>query len=381
MAEINTTEMPDLMPSSSLTRQQVRQSTQFFHPQDSQVFFIATFDETDSAGCLSVYEFRENLCTRIFTLNLECPIEVITHNCSSWNKLGLYDGTWESDHDPDLGAKRADAHGTYHLLEFRERLEGTQLIYFMFCAFSTSFSARIFEPPPGYDFRLGEPAFIWNGQLYLNASRHSVPYSQILHPSPLLVLQSVEAGTSHRRKRPSTQWKEDERQLSAVQEEMLTSALMPHPGPCRFLYGHAEKPPTPKKDIVRYQDISRAYPHATDFHSESGLLYMFSLHEGDCTAAGPHNKGCTWYLPAASPERTAAAGTGSLRNPVNCFAHGDDEGWEGAEAEAIFGDDDFLIVVSTQDSYTVFAVDADRKMAKALIEGPNDSEDVMDTGV
>ncbi|KUI60650.1 hypothetical protein VP1G_11188 [Cytospora mali] len=121
----------------------------------------------------------------------------------------------------------------------------------------------------------------------------------------------------------------------------------------------------PIKGIVRYQDISRAYPHAADFHSESGLLYMCSFYGGECSFNDPHTD-CTWYSPATQSDDIFAPKIRPTRYFSYGIGPGDDEVWKDVEAEAIFGDDEFLIVITTRGLYTVFAVDGDRGMAKAL---------------
>lgn len=394
VAQIETSTMPQnheaycgpsksrMIPSPPLTRQQVRQSTFMFHPQDTQVFFMTTFGETDP-GWILVSEFRDRLCSRVFTYSFTSPMEMITRKSSTWDKLKDYDGILEPSRNPDLMAKKADAHGTYMLLKFRGRIDGTyRLIYVMFNTLTTSFSGRNFEPPLGYDHRSGEPALVWNGQLCLHASRHRPSHPEASYPSPLLVLQSLKTGTSPKEERPGTQWekdqpekvthredKQDELELRGIQEETLTSTMMQQSETYRT-------PAVPKKDIVRYQDIARAYPLATDFHSKSGLLYMCSFYGGECSSDGPHVTDCTRCPPVPPSGETVAPRIQLARFPINYFSQGGGEAWQYVQPEAIFGDDDFLIVVTAGDLYTVFAVDPDRKMAKAL--SSDDSRDIMD---
>ncbi|KUI73892.1 hypothetical protein VM1G_09407 [Cytospora mali] len=123
--------------------------------------------------------------------------------------------------------------------------------------------------------------------------------------------------------------------------------------------------PAPIMGIVRYQDISRAYPHAADFVSESGLLYMCSFYGGGCSFNSSHTD-CTWYSPAAQSNDVFTPKIRSTRHYGYDSGPGDDEAWKSIEAEAIFGDDEFLILITNRGLYTVFAVDADRGMAKVL---------------
>lgn len=246
----------------------------------------------------------------------------------------------------------------------------------MFNTLSTSFSTQTFEPPTGYESS-GEPPLIWNGQLYVNVPHISTSLPHTFYPSPVLVLQAFNAEATLKGKRTSIQWEEntskatpreqrqDELQLREIQGEMLTSSVVQQPETYRTSSA-------PKKDVVRYQDISRAYPHATDSASYvSGLLYMVSFYGGECTSAGPHATKCTRYLPATPSGETAnASRVESARLPLNYVSHGGDDVY----VRTIFGDDDFLIIVPVQgDFYTIFAVDPDRKMAKTLIEESDDS--------
>ncbi|ROW06525.1 hypothetical protein VMCG_04295 [Cytospora schulzeri] len=363
--------MPPQIPSPPLTKGSVQGATYFFHRLDTQVFFMATYDDDEDPDWIYVYEFRGKLCSRVFTYSFASPIEIITRESSTWDKLGVCDDRFESSAFPDLMAKKADAHGTYVLLVLRGRLDGhLRHLYVMFNTLGTTFSSRLFEPPPDYISRLGDPALVWNGQLYLNAVQLGTLQDQASYPSPLLVLQSLKAGAPPKEMWHITQWKEDqpkvtpssikkdELQLRSIQEQMLTSSLMQQPEACRTSS-------TPKKDIVRYQDISQAYPHATDIQSYlSGMSYMFSFYGGECSSTGPHTAHCKRSSPATL--------SGEL--PFNYVSHTGNEPWRPMHAKAIFGDDDFVVVVSPQeDLYTIFAVDPDRKMAKALIESPDGS--------
>ncbi|ROW03995.1 hypothetical protein VSDG_00867 [Cytospora chrysosperma] len=165
----------------------------------------------------------------------------------------------------------------------------------------------------------------------------------------------------------------DELELRGIQEQMLRSTMMQQPETFRT-------PTAPKKDIVRYQDIARAYPNATDFHYRSGLLYMCSFYGGECNSADPHVTGCTRKPPAPPSGGDIAPRTQLSCFPLNYFPHGGDGDWQDIQPEAIFGDDDFLIVVTARGLCTVFALDPDRAMAKALTEIPGGSEDIIDTG-
>lgn len=373
-------------PCPSLTRQDVRQSKFIFHPEDANIFFIATVHVSDS-GWTRVSEFRDKLCSRIFTYNFASPIEMITHTSSTWDRLTDYDGIWKPPLSPDLTAKKADAHGTYMLWEVRARIDDTnRLIYVMFNTLSTSFSARSFETPSKCDYLPGEPALVWNGQLCLHDRHLRTSSAQACHSNPLLVLQSLKPATLPREDRLGTQREKDqsemvtnkkdkldELELRVVWKEMLTSTMMQQPETFRT-------PVAPKKDIVRYQDIARAYPYATDFHYRLGLLYMCSFYGGECNSADPHVTGCT-RKPLAPPSGGDIAPRTQLSCfPLNHFPHRGDEDWQDIQPEAIFGDDDFLIVVTARGLCTVFALDPDRAMAKALTEIPGGSADIMDTG-
>ncbi|KAK7748089.1 hypothetical protein SLS53_001341 [Cytospora paraplurivora] len=272
------------VPIRPLTTREVRRSGNFFHPEDSKVFFLATDDE-GKLGCLRVYEFRNMLCSRVFTYNVAHIFEMPPYE--AWVRT-------------TVAAEKVDAHGTYALLGFQGKLDGIpQIIHVVFNTLSTSFSTLSFAPCPEF----GAPNTLWNDT--------------------------------------AIYFKEEQDELRAMQEEILTDASKHQRRHDRTINGYAGQTPTPR-DIVRYQDLSREYPHATDFHDEWGLLYTCSFFKG--------------------------ADRRQLHGTSFSFSY-----------DRLFCDDDFLIVVSYYGVYTVFAVDADRKMSKAWLQGLVDSQDKMDT--
>lgn len=362
---------PSLVPSPPLTPEDVRNSTQFFHPKDERVFFLATYHEKDP-DWICVYLFRDNTCSRVFTYSFTCPFEMITRESSSWETLGVYDGRMENSH-AHLAAKKSDSHGTQVLLRLRGKLDGVyRHIYVMFNALNTEFSARMFEPPPGYE-TAGEPPLLWNEQLYVSASNLSTSLPHTFYPSPVLVLrpsktepplQAERTGTQCGEIKPTkvTPWEQsrDELELREIQEELLTSSVMQQPVTCRTSAA------PPKKDMVRNQDIVRAYPHVAESCSYvEGLHYMCSFYGDECTSAGPHDPKCTRCLSAApSWGNGNASAAEPARGPLNHVGRGGN----GVLVGTIYADDDFMTIVPLSGTfYTIFAVDPDRKMAKALI--------------
>ncbi|ROV95785.1 hypothetical protein VPNG_08777 [Cytospora leucostoma] len=300
------------VPIRPLTTREVRRSSNFFHPEDSKVSFLATQNDEE----LRVYEFRNMLCSRIFTYNAEHIFEIPPY------------GAWVTS---AVAAEKVDAHGTYALLSFHGKVDGVlRIIYVVYNTLATSFSTLSFAPCP----ERGVPNTLWNGQLYLHAGDHP-------HESRLCVLQSVEAAVPLKCKRRSAKsveevldtavyFKKAQDELRTMQDEILTGASK-NQRHDRTINGDAGQTPIPR-DIVRYQDLSREYPHATDFHDDWGLLYTCSFFKG--------------------ADRRQLHGTS--------FSFSYDQ---------LFADDDFLIVVSHYGVYTVFAVDADGKLSKAWLRG------------
>lgn len=367
------------VPIPPLTQEdlQLRQATYFLHPRDEQVFFVATYHEMDP-DWICVYEFTGKTCSRVFRYSFSCPFEIVTRGSSSWETLGVYHGRLEKSH-AHFAAKTADSHGTHVLLGLRGRLDGTyRHIYVTFNTLTKTFSAQMFEPPPGYESLSGEPPLVWNGQLCVNVSHLSTSLPHTFYPSPVLVLQPSRTETPLGGKRTSAQWgvtkpkkaaswkqREDELRLREIQEEMLTSSVMQQPDTHPMFS-------TPKKDVVRHQDVLRAFPRATDAYSYvSGLLYMFSFYGDQCTSAGPHATNCTRCLPATPSGGTVASSRmESKQLPLNYVSHGGDD----VQVRTIFADDDFMVIVPVRgDFYTIFAVDPDRRMAKALIESSDET--------
>lgn len=285
-----------------------------FHPTDQDVFFLATFDDRRlHPGDLWVCEFRNKRCCRIFTYTVppERHLSVI------------------------FRARMIDSHGTYQLLEHEAPNEnGVQLSGVTFNTISKSFRASIFQAP---DDSESEKCLIWNDQLVL---RYADPEASNIRRCPLLVIGPPPSPGSPKAVSDAVP---GDQSLKRAMESMMTFGAslgifennVVTSNQLRTMIPALEQG-KPKHDIIRSPGISDSIPGLC---SAVGLRYVLLFFGGQCNWGGEHIRDC----PGAS----------GLPSPFT-------------GAEAILGDDDFLVIVTDRNYYTVYAVDEDGRIGEAM---------------
>lgn len=329
---------PKQIPRTPLSYYERRFAKVIFHPRDEDVFFVATIDdrifEPDVYVLLWVYEFSNKRCCRIFTY--EVPPER-----RHWN---------------DFGVQEVDAHGTYQLLE---QDNPTDDFYHMSCVtfntISKSFGALRFQTPVK---ARREVSLVWNGHLVLGGAS---PEKSTVRPRPLVALG--QPPNPHRLQTGSDIVFMSETPDSAMENGMTSvayqgSSVIDVPRAAI----EASEQGTPKYDVIRAPDVS---PSTSCIGAGIGLRYMLSFFGGQCNWEGFHARDC-------SSSSGLQPSDGPLY-PLNYFGQGEFSYSWGGGASAIFGDDDFLLVVNSKNYYTVFAVDEDGKIAGTMRDGTSDN--------
>ncbi|POS73762.1 hypothetical protein DHEL01_v207849 [Diaporthe helianthi] len=293
--------------------------TIMFHPRDEHVFFLAIYnDKYLNPNEVWVCEFRKKQCCQIFTYRIPIP-----------------------SHRPDSiisNARLIDAHGTYQLLEQRPRSsEGVQICGVTFNTISKSFGTFRFQAPNNTD---AERFLIWNEQLVLKYD----PEVPKISSWPLLVVGpsprsgSLEAAASAAA---------EDQSLELAMERMIKAATSLGTAHSSVAPSHrlrtmmeALERKSQRHDIIRAPDIPESIP---ELFTAIGLRYIVLFSNGQCNWEGGHVGNCP--------------GLFGLPNPL-------------VRSWATDGDDDFLVIFS-QNYYTVFAVDEDGEIAKAMRESTN----------
>lgn len=339
---------PKQIPRAPLSGFEIFHSRVVFHPRDEEVFFMATFDdrnpELDEPLLLWVYEFRKKQCCQIFTYSI--PSE---------RRLRIF-----------FVSQKVDAHGTYQLLEHEIPTDdGTHFSGVTFNTMSKSFGASRFQVPLDTDRDI---SLVWNDQLIL---RHFDTESSRMRPCPLLAVGRI---PDHRGIQSIPDAEFESRTLERAVESIVMSVVSPKNLDTSVLSSQllqtaieVSKQAEPKYDVVRPPDISPLMPDlgATAIR----LRYVLSLPGGQCNCKGLHGQGCPQWSGLPSSEREL-----HLINHFACHSLSDRQG---AKVVAIFGDDDFLVVVTNRDYYTVFAVDEDGKIAEAMRDVAPDTAEGM----
>lgn len=328
---------PEYTPRAPLSAYEIQKSRVMFHPTDEDVFFMASFDERildpDVFLLLWVYEFRNKRCCRIFT-----------HSVPP-----------ERRHWIIFDAHKVDAHGTYQLLEQENHAnDGVHVSGVTFNTISKSFGALRFQAPVNAHRDI---SLVWNDHLVLGqASSEKSP----VRPCPLMALgrppnpHGLGAGSDISFK-SQTPERAMESVMTSVSPEFvdkktpLTAIEAPEQG-------------NPKYDVIRVPDVSTSTP---SIGAGIGLRYMLYFFGGHCNWEGFHASHC--------PRSSGLQSSDGHLYPINYSAQDNLSDERGGHALKILGDDDFLVVVNSKDYYTVFAVDEDGKIAKAIRDGAADN--------
>lgn len=333
---------PEDIPRAPFSSYDIRNSRIMFHPREENVFFVATFDERvfqpDEALLLWVHEFRNRRCCRVFTYP-------VAPERREW----IY-----------FTAREIDANGTYQLLGHETPTDdGFQLSCVTFNTISGSFGALTFQAPITVDRDI---CFIWNEHLMLRQSDLTDPW---VLPCPLVALGQppnplgLEAGWDvvYERQKPEKAMK-----------SMMPSVVWPKPVDSNALGTSVEVPERrkPMFDVIRTPDIS---PSTSCIGANVGLRYMLSTFGSQCNWEGLHVRDC--------PRSPGLQSSNGQLHPINYFAQDSSPRDFGGTAAAVLGDDGFLVVVvNSEDYYTVFAVDEDGKIAEAMRDGATENVEV-----
>lgn len=328
---------PEQTHRAPLSAFEIQNSRVMFHPRDEEVFFMATFDDRslkpEESLLLWVYEVRNKQCCRAFT----------------------YSVPPEKRHYIIFDAQKIDAHGTYQLLtQDNPNDDGIHISCVTFNTMSKSFGISRFQAPRDTDRGI---SLVWNNQLIL---RHYDPLESRLRPSSLLAIGQL---PEHRGSRLAPDVTDKGRALESAVESLVMSVLSPKVLDTNVISIQqlqmaiaASKRARPKDDVVRAPDISPFMPGLSA--AVVGLRYVLSLFGDRCNWKGPHVRACPQCPDPTTSERPLF--------PINeCFRSSLAER-QGGRVVAILGDDEFLVVVTNQDYYTVFAVDEDGKIAEAM---------------
>ncbi|KAG6360025.1 hypothetical protein INS49_011081 [Diaporthe citri] len=332
---------PERTPREPLSAYEIQNSRVMFHPRDEDVFFMATFNERafdpDIFLLLWVCEFRNKRCCRIFTYRVP-P---------------------DRRHWIVFGAHRVDAHGTYQLLEQENHLDGgVQVSGVTFNTISKSFGDLRFEAPMNANRDI---SLVWNNHLVLGQAS---PEKLRVRPCPLVALgrppnpRGRGAGSDIVFKSQTP-----ERALESVMTS-VSPELIDKNAPRAAI--EASEQGNPKYDVIRAPDVS---PSTSCIGAGIGLRYMLSFFGGHCNWEGFHARDC--------PRSSGLQPSDGHLYPINYFAQDDLSGDWGGHSLAIFGDDDFLVVVNSKKYYTVFAVDEYGKIAGTIRDGVSDNAEGM----
>lgn len=296
---------------------------------------------------LSVYEFRNTRCSRIFTSWISPQFAL---NCP-WT---------------EINAQKADAHGTYNLLEGRIAIgSGVQVSCITFNTMSKTFGNLRFQAPLSDE---NGSCLIWNEHMVFQ-HRHSKV--SVLRPCILSVAER--RSPDH----PSLETVPDA--VKYVMEGMMMSAnsaeisehslgFITRSPPTRIEASEGVKP---RYDIARLPDVPRRYSLMPEINAAAGLRSIMSFYGGQCSWEGIHDRDCPRSSGPSVPER--------YLYPVNYFAcnalHTTDV-W----VKASHADDDFLVIFTNLDFCTVFAVDEDGKIADAMRDGVSESVENVSEG-
>lgn len=332
---------PERTPREPFSAHEIQDSRVMFHPRDEDVFFMVTFNErVFDPGVfllLWVYEFRNRRCCRIFT----------------------YKVPPERRHWIVFGVHRVDAHGTYQLLEQENHTDGgVQVSGVTFNTISKSFGNLMFQAPMNAHRDI---SLVWNDHLVLGQT--SSDKSKV-RPCPLVALgrppnpHGLEAGSDI-----VFESRTPKRALESVMTS-VSPAFLDKTTPRAAI--EASEQGDPMYDVIRAPDVS---PSTSCIGAGIGLRYMLSFFGGPCNWEGFHSRDC--------PRSSGLRPSDGHLYPINYFAQDDLSGEWGGHSLAIFGDDDFLVVVNSKDYYTVFAVDEDGEIAGTIRDGASDNAEGM----
>lgn len=328
---------PKQIPRAPLSAFEIQNSRVMFHPRDEDVFFLATFDDRnqpDETLLLWVYEFRNKRCCGVFTCSI--PPE---------RRFWIV-----------FGAQKVNAHGTYQLLE----LETPTHDVVTFNTISKSFGALKFQTPDNTDV---DVSLVWNDHLVLTYANPQFPKSnmrtlvalaQLPYPHSLkkaldakFELQTLKSVIDHTVAFISSP---DVVDSDVVSSQRLQTAV------------EASGQGKPKHDIIRAPDVSTSEP---ELDGATCLRYLLSLFGGQRDKEGHHTRQCPRTL-GLSEENSSSLSYFEQ----SVFRNGLD-----VKPVSILGDDDFLIVVTNRNYYTVFAVDEDGKLAEAMLDATDSVEE------
>ncbi|KAL1861638.1 hypothetical protein Daus18300_008754 [Diaporthe australafricana] len=298
---------PEHTPRTHLSLSEMSYSKVMYHPKDEDVVFMATFDgpEHGKDALLSVFEFRNNRCSRMFTSRISPQF---------------------ASHRPGIraNAQKADAHGTYSLLvENIETGNGVQVSCITFNTISKTFGSLRFQAPLSAESR---DWLIWNEHMVSSHRNIMVP---VLRPCILSVAEKQFPDHPSLERVPHA--------VKYVMESMMSANSAENPKHSFITRSPPAMIEESEKGKLRY-DIARS----PDIHQRYSLM----------------------------PELSTAAG---LRSIMSFYG--------GICAQRVFADDDdFLVVLTNRDFYTVFAVDEDGKIGEAMRDGVSESAENVAKG-
>lgn len=347
LVEIDTTPLPEqaLQPAHRFEDAGQHGPPLFFHPTDRTTFFVSFICRQlkPPVWLLSVHEFK--LCNRDYHLSRSFSYDIKPHllpGCELPDINALY--------VDDI--RKVDTRGAFELLRIKLEIDGElyRVQCITFNALTTSFSVEVYEIPSRWLkitprwVGLPDQSCLWEGQLLLPGRPHSGLF-------PTLVVLD--------------QYKDLPSLIRATVHPADLDANTHIGGSLGETVGEEGSPGMARREIFRQRGI-KANPTAPDYHSLSGLWYVLSLHANACTYTGGHMPSCH----SSHLESPAAADT-PTHYPLN---HADSARPVGrfpgqCTITNTYADDDFLVVVTNGDTYTVFSVENPwdtREMAEVL---------------
>lgn len=346
LIEIDTTRPPEqgLRPKRMLAENVGHHNPPlFFHPTDRTTFFVSCLCGQPPIT-LRVYEFklrnREYRSSRSFSYDLK-PHLLSRREVSSRTRL-------LDRHD----IRKADARGTFELLRIELTIDVNygrpcHVQCITFNALTTLFSMEVYQSPSCWSADLPERSCIWAGQLV-----HPWLGSSGFNPSPALVV--LNQCKSFRSLVEASLYPPDQ-EFNRVMDDILEGAA-----------GGKSSSGLVTCEVVRQRDIKKANPTAPDCHSVYGFQYVLSLRGNSCTCTENHKPSCQSSHLNKMPSMDTP--THYPLNHAACISQSGDYR-DICTATTVFADDDFLVVVTNWDTYTVFSVDMAVMTVEALEVG------------
>lgn len=299
----------------------------FFHPSDPGTFFVVAV-WPGVPGLLIVYQFklvdRQYVLSQFFSFDIE-------------NFAFADSAQSREDASYSLEVRKADAHGTFRLLKVdlsatrgRDRFK-----FLLFNVFTLGFSVVEYNSPhSGFQHEYSESMALclWAGQLILS-------YDTLVSDRSAMMMIALNPT-----KAPSPR-ASDHGFWSTMRHKLFMASEQ-----------EQEADPT-RRDIISHHIKTIDNAIWPNYHSVYGVQYASSLCLKHCTHSGDHEPPCRRYR----SDSCASADPQALTH----VKQGWDEPWSGlfgpTEMVKIYSDDDYLVAVTSERNYTVFAVDPDGK--------------------